>query len=362
MQKPVIVAVGSTGTGKSTMAKYLTGSEDVVVGHRHESETRRTTLHDLGEFNFIDTPGFLDSDKRFRDEEVRVAILRFLHDKSLTSITTILWFCNPNVRADKILKEQAEFIKSLEDEERSASIWENVIIILKKGDDSEGPLNAHESLRDRKSKPAVRSLYIMDENNSLLKVGKLLGNERFNEGYLYRSELQDWVKKVIEDQGHKEKPYQITFYDDLCTKCGLKTDHRLMDDAPCHDILTKVHKGNPQTVHIGNLENYHPGHLYDNGSSGVRIGPISIGARKRFVHSCCGWEMHSSGCKKKHNCCGRPEGQVGCTSQYSECLCSRDAEGCTSVCRDCSKEYGTSGCGKHTHEIEYSTKPLENSV
>ncbi|KAI9339329.1 hypothetical protein BDR26DRAFT_820927 [Obelidium mucronatum] len=78
---PKIVAVmGSTGSGKSTLVKQLTGCEDIIIGDALESETSEitayTALIDGVEFQILDTPGFDDSGGEGRKFQSDVDVLQ----------------------------------------------------------------------------------------------------------------------------------------------------------------------------------------------------------------------------------------------------------------------------------------------
>ncbi|KAI9339326.1 P-loop containing nucleoside triphosphate hydrolase protein [Obelidium mucronatum] len=110
-QGPKIVAVmGSTGSGKSTFVKQLTGCDDIVIGENIESETSEvaayTALIDGVEFQILDTPGFDESGGKGRefksDADVLQEISRYLTYASeknalLTGIIYIHSIANPRV-------------------------------------------------------------------------------------------------------------------------------------------------------------------------------------------------------------------------------------------------------------------------
>lgn len=191
----VILAVGSTGTGKSTFGKYL-GATNCEVGEGVEAKTLRSEYHVAGEWRYIDTPGFEDTDLSRTNEQHQQDIIKVLTSNQQSYLTTVLWFCNPDERKSAVLQRQANFINDIgkADYERrkhnpqlSRSIWHNTIIIVKKGDTEglQGPIAAAREANLGEITPQARNLYIMTVHaKSKDLYGHLPLAERLPNGYI----------------------------------------------------------------------------------------------------------------------------------------------------------------------------------
>lgn len=155
----VILAVGSIGTGKSTFGKSL-GAMDIQPGDGANSVTQETTIHTIGiqdeedpthirYIKYIDTGGFDDSNRDIKDDKRQRQVLECLKTANQSYVTTLLWFCNPNIRMSARLQEEAAFISSIAKADTSVggNVWRNVIIIVKKGREIQGPLEAAKEAR-----------------------------------------------------------------------------------------------------------------------------------------------------------------------------------------------------------------------
>ena len=119
-KKSCVICVGSTGTGKSTLIKIMTGA-DVETSARADSVTKTSTVYSkrrgfLSRDNkkplqyWIDTQGWEDSDIEKQDNQIFKDIFQCLYDSEMTEISGIVWNINPNERATDTLQRQARLM------------------------------------------------------------------------------------------------------------------------------------------------------------------------------------------------------------------------------------------------------------
>ena len=118
-KKSCVICVGSTGTGKSTLIKIMTGA-DVETSSRADSVTKTSTVYskkkgflskDKKPLQYwIDTQGWEDSDIEKQDNQIFKDIFQCLWDSEMTEISGIVWNINPNERATDTLQRQARLI------------------------------------------------------------------------------------------------------------------------------------------------------------------------------------------------------------------------------------------------------------
>ena len=119
-RKSCVICVGSTGTGKSTLIKIMTGA-DVETSSRADSVTKTSSIYSkrrgfLSQDNkkplqhWIDTQGWEDSDIKKQDNQIFKDIFQCLYDSEMTEISGIVWNINPNERATDTLQRQARLI------------------------------------------------------------------------------------------------------------------------------------------------------------------------------------------------------------------------------------------------------------
>ncbi|GET04649.1 hypothetical protein GLOIN_2v1695895 [Rhizophagus clarus] len=130
-----ILAIGSTGLGKTTIARLICeanaeGSSGI------ESATKEAIIYETDKYLYIDTRGFNDS-FGINDEEMFHEMMRLLqrHGKNnIFNIDMILWFCSESERMTNHLQREANFIQRLieyTDECKPTDLWNNVLIITK---------------------------------------------------------------------------------------------------------------------------------------------------------------------------------------------------------------------------------------
>ena len=115
-KKSCVICVGSTGTGKSTLIKIMTGA-NVETSSRADSVTKTSSVYskkkgflsqDKKPLQYwIDTQGWEDSDIEKQDNQIFKDIFQCLWDSEMTEISGIVWNINPNERATDTLQRQA---------------------------------------------------------------------------------------------------------------------------------------------------------------------------------------------------------------------------------------------------------------
>ena len=123
-KKSCVICVGSTGTGKSTLIKIMTGA-NVETSSRADSVTKTSTVYTSKKRGFlsqdtkplqywIDTQGWEDSDIDKQDNQIFKDIFQCLWDNQMTEISGIVWNINPNERATDTLQRQARLFLDVE--------------------------------------------------------------------------------------------------------------------------------------------------------------------------------------------------------------------------------------------------------
>ena len=118
-KKSCVICVGSTGTGKSTLIKIMTGA-NVETSSRADSVTKTSSVYskrkgflsqDKKPLQYwIDTQGWEDSDIEKQDNQIFKDIFQCLYDSEMTEISGIVWNINPNERATDTLQRQARLM------------------------------------------------------------------------------------------------------------------------------------------------------------------------------------------------------------------------------------------------------------
>ena len=130
---PVILLLGPTGVGKSSLANTLLGHsygpQSFPVGHGTESFTRNISLetgHWLGDssnqkFSLVDTPG--TGDTANMDCEHAMTTVKFLKEVIGTIDIIVLMFKGTNPRFDASMQKQLELFESV----FGHKMWKNVV-------------------------------------------------------------------------------------------------------------------------------------------------------------------------------------------------------------------------------------------
>ena len=130
-----VIAMGKTGSGKSSLLNALINNEYFKVGDSILSETKNVASY-TGRFKgrltspmieFIDTPGFFDSSSR--DNEVIARIAMSLHQ--IGDGLNLILFCFPayEIRLDASMQASWRFLRLVMDK----AVYEHVVIVLTHG-------------------------------------------------------------------------------------------------------------------------------------------------------------------------------------------------------------------------------------
>ncbi|CAG8576726.1 8551_t:CDS:2, partial [Ambispora leptoticha] len=298
-----ILAIGKTGLGKSFTATLFGCKAKVRDTGNSNSTTKNVTIHKCGNYNYIDTPGFDDSD-RVTDDYTIINIVSTMQKNKITDIHTLFWFVNEDTSTTS-LQNQAKFIDGL-GMSNTNNVWNNVIVVYK-------GLNVL-----FKKNAIIGAITEINNNADITKIHMMpvylyeaVNPEEKSEyenikGIYKKEELLNVYENIIKEKKHKHHPIQIVFNDATCIKCGIKTDLRLKDKYPCH---TKVkHKHDEKIETIDNSRYEHPGYLETEYDSGWEAADAVIGdipfinlitksgkeATKKKIFSCCGKERGSS--------------------------------------------------------------------
>ncbi|CAG8480041.1 8764_t:CDS:2 [Ambispora leptoticha] len=241
-----ILAVGKTGLGKSYTATLF--GCDAKVAHDINSRTKNVTIHQCGEYEYIDTPGF--------DDETFINIIATMQKKNVNKLHTLFWFVGESYKTTDTLQNQAKFIEALA-KDNTNNVWENVIVIYKgtyntfNKDVIQGAIE-----EDKKNSVPILPVFLYDEFPLNSPIRKQSDEELRELGIYKEEELRNMYKKIIKEKRHKDHPIRIVFNDEICTKCGLRTDRRFAGKFPCHTKETIIRDAEPRYT-----EHYHNGVL-----------------------------------------------------------------------------------------------------
>ncbi|CAG8563821.1 11104_t:CDS:2, partial [Ambispora leptoticha] len=293
-----ILAIGKTGLGKSFTATLFGCKAE--VGNAEKS-TKYVTFHkkcgNYKNYNYIDTPGFDDSD-HVTDDDIIINITSTMQKNKITHIHTLFWFVG-ELKATSSLKKQAKFIEDLA-MNNTNNVWNNVIVVFK-------GLNV-----EFKKNAIIGAITEINNNADITKIHMMpvylyeeVNPEEKSEcenikGIYKKEELLNVYENIIKEKKHKHHPIRIVFNDATCIKCGIKIDLRLKDKYPCHTKVKHQHYEKIET--IDNTRYEHPGYLetkYDPRleSADAVFGAfpfIDLFAIKKKIFSCCGKERGSS--------------------------------------------------------------------
>ncbi|RUS12933.1 hypothetical protein BC937DRAFT_86658 [Endogone sp. FLAS-F59071] len=210
-QKHVIVAIGRTGIGKSTFGNCLGCCFKASNSRGSVTKTPSFQVSSDKKYLYLDTPGFLDTDnsEECSDLEHQRRILKAFQESGQDSVHTVLWFSPITDRSDKTLQWEAKFIQSLGDADTGGkSIWNNVIIIIKKGNDGDGGGAVGEAaMHSGGVEPTVKGLNLFNHNTQEGHFSMTLNSEmRIKEGYLKDGEVSSWIDSLVKDGGTLKIP------------------------------------------------------------------------------------------------------------------------------------------------------------
>eukprot|EP01084_Bolivina_argentea_P062219 113754_1 len=133
-----IIAVGTTGTGKSSIVQLFCG-DDVQVSHATTSQTKTAELFiesgddKTSNRKWMDTQGTDDSDMDDTDDRILKKIFKKLWIKKVHFVI-VLWLVSGDFDRQKgEYLRQAKFIQSLQTENSKTNIWKSTLMIQKMG-------------------------------------------------------------------------------------------------------------------------------------------------------------------------------------------------------------------------------------
>jgi len=394
--KECILVIGTTGTGKSSTIRQVTG-HTVRVSSSAESVTRQCEVFTDprsgdGGAVWIDTVGYDDTGNK-DDEEIFRNILKFIQSHDLTKVRAIVWTVLPQERRDARMQRQAEFINRFREE----NIWANVIIIVKQPGPgqtslertSQGSVEAARMFSEQGiTGDRVMGFTYLDDSvppDFQAVLDSLDADKRRSMLYLSSEEVNARVREAV--SGIRE-PVKVIFEDSQCEDCGVIGDKRLLPDF-CHMERIYDHPQPLKHFHPEELRSYHPlpeethhpgvlrltggphetcetvktallamtpvmGLLRDTGE-GLKTGLLAGAAYltcynlhtpMRFTFGCCGGDEASGGCRVSHQCCRRQPGSQGCLHSYPCCAGGPQAGGCTRRYHCCGRGEGALGCSQ----------------
>ncbi|CAB4396004.1 unnamed protein product [Rhizophagus irregularis] len=209
--KKTILAIGSTGLGKTTMARLLC-EVDVEDSSGTKSATKEAIMYETNEFLFIDTCEFDDSSDT-TDEEVFHDIMRLFQrygKNNIFNIDVILWFCC----------------------ESPIDLWKNVLIITK------GTFPSHE---------------LIDGPTSAAKNAcQAFSSMQINEESFIVKHFPCWICDI------KRPTKDVHFRNSECQKCNATGDPRLFI-TKCHTTLIFNHSIEIEYFHPEQIVHFHSG-------------------------------------------------------------------------------------------------------
>ncbi|EXX75570.1 hypothetical protein GLOIN_2v1872166 [Rhizophagus irregularis DAOM 181602=DAOM 197198] len=399
--KKTILAIGGTGTGKSTFGRIVFGV-NAIPGGGSDSITKQTVLYENDKYRYIDTPGFSDSGGS-DDSEIFRNMLTLMQKNSVNNkfkIDFILWFCLESERCDQTLQRGASFIQNLVEyadlNEFDGNIWKSVLIIIK------GPMLSPSLCEGSKIAAKLAMMKFINEKNldvdeCNIKVDHLacwIFDLNDNSSDIYKTmsieQRLSWNVYLKDEIGEKVRnrisylPFgvEIFFIQAKCKRCNCLGDPRLFDKH-CHPNI------NPSPRHNIHVERYHPNNLIRDhsgaaaaarpasaaGPAGLAAGTIAggiVGAaagvilssnekcrdchrsflEQGCVKQCSGCNRFwgESGCRWKYTCCGWEETKSGCETRHICGTPECDIEIDPCICGACGMLLGTEGC---TKDIEH---------
>ncbi|CAB4400620.1 unnamed protein product [Rhizophagus irregularis] len=271
--KKTILAIGGTGTGKSTFGRIVFGV-NAIPGGGSDSITKQTVLYENDKYRYIDTPGFSDSGGS-DDSEIFRNMLTLMQKNSVNNkfkIDFILWFCLESERCDQTLQRGASFIQNLVEyadlNEFDGNIWKSVLIIIK------GPMLSPSLCEGSKIAAKLAMMKFINEKNldvdeCNIKVDHLacwIFDLNDNSSDIYKTmsieQRLSWNVYLKDEIGEKVRnrisylPFgvEIFFIQAKCKRCNCLGDPRLFDKH-CHPNI------NPSPRHNIHVERYHPNNL-----------------------------------------------------------------------------------------------------
>uniref|UniRef100_U9SRD4 G domain-containing protein n=1 Tax=Rhizophagus irregularis (strain DAOM 181602 / DAOM 197198 / MUCL 43194) TaxID=747089 RepID=U9SRD4_RHIID len=275
--KKIILAFGSTGLGKTTMA-HLLCEANVKGSSGIESATKIAVYYETDKYLYIDTCGFGDSSGK-TDEELfhdMMCLFQRYGQNNIFNINTILWFCSESERETSHLQREANFIQRLveyTDECNPIDLWKSVLIITK------GNLNLRKLVDGPKS--AARNAcwafsnkqhYEFNEDSFFVKhfpcwiydtEGITEENARWvkmdsKTRFEFNCYRQDEIKSKVQHLISNFSPITIRFKQGICKKCNVIGDPRLFI-TQCHTKSFFKHSIKIEYFHPEEIVHFHSG-------------------------------------------------------------------------------------------------------
>ncbi|CAG8754104.1 15492_t:CDS:2, partial [Gigaspora margarita] len=410
--KKTILAIGETGTGKSTFGLKVF-NVDTVPGSGTSSVTRNSEIFENLFFKYIDTPGFSDSEG-LDDDEVFIDMLSLMQENSVNNkfkIDLILWFCFESRRCNQQLQRGTALDDATVEGPQAAArlAWDSFI----------KEKNILFNLDDFKVR--YFPCFVYDFQDIPSPYMNMSSTQRISLNVYSNSEIISKMQQLFSEISQKFNGFNVCFIRAQCSRCDQKGDPRLFKNK-CHFDLR--HRVSTKLVHSNIIEGYHIGPIVCvhsdkfhqdqtkvnvsmatggaiGGAIGGAVGSILalagqknaassgvIGSMTGIVgatagkivgelitaYECseCGynwtkpgcikkcsncdklWDSSTNNCGKRYSCCKKSEDDSGCTlmSFCESDNCNLNLSGC--VCMVCNQSRGTIGCqqGKQ-HDIFY---------
>eukprot|EP01084_Bolivina_argentea_P298725 514832_1 len=382
-----IVAVGTTGTGKSSLIKLFCGN-NVEVGHGTNSQTKSPILYNEEKNSryWLDTQGANDSSGD-ADEQILTDILKKLYEKRICN-TKIIWCVSGDMDKNKgEFQTQANFIKNILGKHNQL-IWQSCMIIKKKGDPN--PKNDMDGILDAARQYGCNIKYGDDRlfgftyfDGKTVDVANIKDRAlavvytTTTEGSKQRQDAlrmlgyfsSDEIKNRLNDRLNKIPSNPIHFEIKKCEKCGVTGDPRFIY-APCHvqaefhhpESLVLYHPQGKELYHPAGTEYYHPSaaikkykqvkSYYHSGSNEYYNDYRYVPHKRLRRMSCCHNLVYDRGCCYTYRdgdsyweypCCNSTN-PSGCTERYSCCRRGMDSEGCIEKYICCNGHVNIKGC------------------
>lgn len=355
-----ILLLGSTGTGKSSIVRLLTGDNSIEVSDKSESCTKQTDFYVFENYVFIDTRGFQDC--RYSDEKIIYEIIKECNDKGIEYFKLIFCFTGQE-RANSQITREMEFISNLD-----VNIWNSTLFVEKTPQISKMCKHVVAAMRKFNKIIEKNGCEVID-NNHPNYIGAIVldfidENER--DEYSERKNVftAENYKKILHTKLDKLNECKITFYNAECAKCHQKF-HRKFPTPKCHDDYYKFHD---EGEYEHERELYHPNEAeaqdilnrMKNGLYDARTGLVATGTTSGIsailgstvlgeiiiapvlITSAVGAAKGIYDNKKVHKCCNKYEGEIpGCKQRYKCCLTMCNGKVVVTdkcwVCKKCNK-------------------------
>eukprot|EP00484_Ammonia_sp_Unknown_P029297 CAMPEP_0197030292 /NCGR_PEP_ID=MMETSP1384-20130603/9551_1 /TAXON_ID=29189 /ORGANISM="Ammonia sp." /LENGTH=642 /DNA_ID=CAMNT_0042459609 /DNA_START=127 /DNA_END=2055 /DNA_ORIENTATION=+ len=274
-----IVAVGTTGTGKSSIVQLFCG-DNVGVSHDTKSATKQAELFDevgdeaMSNRKWMDTQGTDDSDMDDTDEKILKKIFKKLWLKKIHFIT-VLWLISGDFDRQKgEYLRQAQFIASLQTDASQTNIWKSVLMIQKMGT-LQPKWNKIRGIIDSAKNHGAKMVWMDEESVKDHIVGfkcieliTLKGDDPMYEALVEQETpketmvklgyvTQEEMKVIISERLKNLDCFMLEYQDKICEKCSLRGDPRYLY-YKCHHLPIPNHPKSIIPFHPQELQDFHP--------------------------------------------------------------------------------------------------------